>query len=118
MRTPVLIAALLLAAAQAPPPDVASLVTRTRADVAAAVPADQQASLTARLERAQSSVTAGRTYLALYLVESPFEAASAFAFARSANVTTAAAFLEKWTALGPPATSLSLIHISEPTRPY
>jgi hypothetical protein len=105
MRIPVLTVSLLLAAAQAPPPDVASLVARTRADMAAAVPSDQQAPVAARLDRAESSVKAGRTYLALYLVENPFEAASAFGFARSAGATTSAAFVEKWTALGPPSKS-------------
>jgi hypothetical protein len=103
MRIPILIVSLVLAAAQAPPADVAALLSQARADVAAAVPSGQQGPIVARLERAESSVKAGRAYLALYLMESPFESASAFDFARSAKVTTSAAFLETWTALGPPA---------------
>src|SRR4051812_23866720 len=103
MRIPVIAAALLLTSAQAPPSDIASTLARTRADVSASVPSEQQDAFTARLDRAESSAKAGRGYLALYLVESPFEAASAFAFARSAGVTTLDAFVATWTSLGAPA---------------
>jgi len=67
------------------------------------MPSDQQAPFTARLERAEAASRAGRNYLALYLVESPFEAAAAFGFVRSAGITTLDAFTAKWTSIGPPA---------------
>jgi hypothetical protein len=99
---PVFAAGLLLAAAQSAPSDVASTLARVRSDVAAKVPSDQQAPAAARLDRAEAALEAGRSYLALYLLESPFETASASAFARSAGAATPRDFLDRWTAVGAP----------------
>ena len=77
-------------------------LVRVRAQIKASVPSDQQASLVQRLDRAEAALKAGRTYQALYLLEAAYDGASAFAFAASSGVKSQAAFLEKWTALGPP----------------
>jgi hypothetical protein len=77
-------------------------LSRVRAQIKASVPADQQATLVERLDRAQAALKAGRTYQALYLLEAASDGAAAFAFAASAGVNSPEAFFRKWTALGPP----------------
>jgi len=85
-------------------PDLASEIGRVRVELTANVPGDQQGNYAARLERATTALAAGRTYLAFYLLEAPFEFARAWTFAKSAStVTTYDAFVKKWTEVGPPA---------------
>jgi hypothetical protein len=84
-------------------PDLEFEIGRIRGELAASVPADQQAAHTTRLDRATAALAAGRTYLAFYLMEAPFEFARAWTFAKSAStVTTYDAFVKKWTEVGPP----------------
>jgi hypothetical protein len=75
---------------------------RVRRQISTSVPADQQATLVQRLDRAEAASKAGRTYQALYLLEAAYEGASAFAFSASSGVKSPEAFIQKWTALGPP----------------
>jgi hypothetical protein len=77
-------------------------LSRVRVQIKASVPADQQAPLDERLDRAQAALNAGRTYQALYLLEAASEGAAAFAFVASAGVNPPEAFFRKWTELGPP----------------
>ena len=93
----------LLAAPQvATPPHLGAELSRVRAQIKSAVPADQQASLVQRLDRAEAALKAGRTYQAVYLGEVAYEGAAAFAFAASSGVKSPEAFLKKWRELGPP----------------
>ena len=93
----------------------ASLVTRlaaemesARAGLTANAPDDQRAGPLARLDRAKKALDAGRTYLAAYLTESPWEGAKNFALVKSsADITSSDAFLKKWTAMGEPKTTPS-----------
>jgi hypothetical protein len=103
MRPAIAAVVLLFAAVQAaPPPELGREIARVRSEIAASVPVDQQAPLNMRLDRAAASLAAGRTYLALYLMESASEGASAFAFAKSAGLSTRDAFLKKWSETGAP----------------
>jgi len=77
-------------------------LARVRGQIEAGVPADQQAALIQRLNRAEAASKAGRTYQAVYLLEAAYDGAAAFAFAASSGVKTPEAFVEKWTRLGPP----------------
>src|SRR6478672_1608550 len=77
-------------------------LSRVRVQIRASVPADQQATLVDRVDRAQAALKAGRTYQALYLLEAASDGAAAFAFAASAGVKSPEAFFRKWTELGPP----------------
>src|SRR5947208_1430776 len=95
MRT-TLAVLVLLAAAQGSPPPLATELSRVRADAAASVPADQRAPIVARLDRAGAALDAGRSYLALYLLESAYESTAAFAFAGAAGVASRDDFLRKW----------------------
>ena len=73
-----------------------------RAQIGASVPEDQRAPLLQRLDRADAALKAQRTYQALYLLESAYEGAAAFAFAASAGVQSPNEFVRKWTELGAP----------------
>jgi hypothetical protein len=77
-------------------------LARVRVQIGASVPADQQAPLVQRLDRAEAALKAGRTYQTVYLLEAAYEGAAAFTFAASSGVKSSEAFLEKWTELGPP----------------
>jgi len=77
-------------------------LARVRAQITANVPADQQASLVQRLDRAEVALKTGRVYHAVYLIEAAYEGASAFAFAASSGVKSPEAFLKKWQELGSP----------------
>jgi hypothetical protein len=102
MRTLLAAAVVLLAAMMQTPRELELAMATARADVVRQVPADQQPPIIARLDRAAASLSAGRAYLALYLLESPFESSSAFGFARAAGVSTPQAFLDTWTRTGVP----------------
>jgi hypothetical protein len=103
MRLSALAAIALLAAPQAGTPSrLDAEFARVRARIAASVPADQQASLVQRLDRAEAALKAGRTYQAVYLLEAAYDGAGAFAFAESSGVKSPEAFLKKWQELGPP----------------
>jgi hypothetical protein len=104
MRLPALVVVLVLAVAPtgpAPAPRLATEIARVRAELAA-VPADQRSSAAARLDRAAAALDAGRAYLATYLMESPFELASAATFANASGVTSLDGFQRKWTDTGSP----------------
>src|SRR4051812_27102248 len=95
----------LLAAAQPPPVTtrLAAEMEAARAGLTANAPDDQGTAPLARLERARRALDAGRTYLAAYLTESPWEGAKNFTLVKSSgDVTTSDAFLKKWTAMGEP----------------
>jgi hypothetical protein len=77
-------------------------LSRVRAEISKSVPANEQATLVQRLDRAEAALKAGRTYQAIYLLEAAYEGAAAFAFTTSSGVKSSEAFLEKWTELGPP----------------
>jgi hypothetical protein len=84
-------------------PELAAEVARIRGQIAASVPDAQRAAPNARLDRAQASLDRGRRYLAIYLLESAFETAGAFAFANASGVKTPDDFVKAWTAAGAPA---------------
>ncbi len=84
-------------------PDLAAEVARIRGQVASSVPEAQRAAPAARLDRAQAALDRGSRYLAFYLLESPYEAAGAFAFANASGVKTSDDFAKAWTAAGDPA---------------
>jgi hypothetical protein len=103
MRLYVLSLGGLLAVSQAAsPPRLEAEFSRVRAQIRAAMPADQQASLVQRLDRADAALKAGRTYQAVYLLEAAYDGASASAFAASSGVKSPEAFLKKWQELGSP----------------
>jgi hypothetical protein len=93
---------LLMSSQNARAPELASELARIRADVGVVVPTDQQAPIAARLDRAAAALRAERAYLGLYLMEAGYESTASFAFARSNGVTSAEAFLRKWTESGVP----------------
>ena len=95
--------ALLLWVQASAQPRLGAEIVRLRAQVAQRVPADQQPALLARLDRAGAALEAGRSYLGLYLLESPYETAEGMAFAASQTASTLDAFTKAWTAAGPPA---------------
>jgi hypothetical protein len=106
MRATLVPVVLLFALAQgAALPELAPEIARVRGQIAASMPEAQRAGPAARLDRAQASLDRGRRYLAIYLVESAYEAAGAFAFANASGVTTADGFLKAWSAAGPPPTA-------------
>ena len=103
MRLTLLSFIVLLAAPQPGTPSrLDAELVRVRAQIKASVPADQQATLVQRLDRAEAALKAGRTYQAAYLLEAAYDGAAAFALTASSGVKSPEAFLEKWTALGPP----------------
>jgi hypothetical protein len=103
MRLSALSVIVLLAAPQAGTDSrLDAEMARVRAQIAASVPGDQQASLVQRLDRADAALKSGRTYQAAYLLEAAYEGASAFAFAASSGVKSPEAFLKKWQELGSP----------------
>jgi len=77
-------------------------LARVRSQIGTSVPEDQRGTLLQRLDRADAAQKAQRTYQALYLLESAYEGAAAFAFAESAGVQSPNDFVRKWTALGVP----------------
>ena len=81
---------------------LAAEMDATRAGLTANAPEDQRSSPLARLDRARKALDAGRTYLAAYLTESPWEGARNFAAVTAAGDITSDAFLKKWTAIGEP----------------
>jgi hypothetical protein len=75
---------------------------RARADLAAAADRDRAAPL-ARLDRAKAALDAGRTLLALYLLEAPWEAGKSWSFVKaSGGATTPELFAKKWADTGEP----------------
>jgi hypothetical protein len=101
-----LAAIVLLLAATQPAGPLESSLARTRQALETQVPESERASLTQRLDRASAADRAGRSYLSFYLLEAPFESASAFEFANAAGITTAEAFVRAWTRAGAPKPSL------------
>jgi hypothetical protein len=85
-----------------PGASIQSEIARVRAQIGAIVPEDQRAPLLQRLDRADAAMKAKRTYQSLYLMESAYEGAAAFAFAVSADVRSPSDFVRKWTELGAP----------------
>jgi len=81
---------------------VQSELIRVRAQIQASVPGEQRAPLLQRLDRADAALKAQRTWQALYLMESAYEGAGAFAFAATAGVQSSGDFVRKWTELGAP----------------
>jgi hypothetical protein len=107
MRRLALLAAVATALALVPqptaPPGLAAEMDRVRTEATAATPADQLSGPAARLDRARAALAAGRPFLALYLLEMPWESARAWTFVNSSTgVTTADAFVEKWRGTGEP----------------
>jgi hypothetical protein len=95
----------VVATAQNPPAPATAVqreIARVRSQVQASGAEDQRAALLQRLDRADSALKAQHAYLALYLLEAPYEGAGASAFATSADVHSPADFVRKWTALGAP----------------
>jgi hypothetical protein len=90
--------------AQTPDPGVSiqSELARVRLQIVASVPEEERAPLLQRLERAEGALKAQRTYQAVYLLESAYDGAAAFAFAASTGVQSPNDFIRKWTALGAP----------------
>ena len=82
---------------------VAAEIERAKAALEAAAPEQERAAPVARLERARTALDAGRLYLAAYLTEAGWEGASNWTFVKaSSDITTDAAFVRKWTAMGEP----------------
>ena len=82
---------------------LAAEMETARAGLTADAPDDQRAAPLARLDRAKKALDAGRTYLAAYLTEGPWEGARNFALVKSsAGITTTDAFLKTWTTMGEP----------------
>jgi hypothetical protein len=103
MRLSLLFCIAILAAPQVGMPSrLDAELARLRAQIAASVPADPQATLVQRLDRAEAALKASRTYQAIYLLEAAYEGAAAFAFVKSSGVSSPEAFLKKWTELGAP----------------
>jgi len=104
MRSVALAAAVLLIAQPQTSPRLAAEIDRTRTAVSASVPEPQRAGPLARLDRASKAIGASRPYLALYLLESPWEMSRAFELATpwDASVTTLEAFDRFWNRLGEP----------------
>lgn len=103
MRLSLLFFTVFLAAPQLGTPSrLDAELARVRAQIKASVPADEQASLVQRLDRAEAALKAGRTYQAVYLLEAAYDGAAAFAFTASSGAKSPEAFLRKWTELGPP----------------
>jgi hypothetical protein len=102
MRTLILSTAIVLAGAQSSTdPGIATELARVRTQIDATAPPDQRATFVQRLDRAAAALKAGRTWQALYLMESPYESASAFAFAAASGVSSAEDFNRKWAAGAP-----------------
>jgi hypothetical protein len=102
MRVVLLGVALLAAVAQGAPPQLAAELSRVRAEAATSVSVDERAPLVARLDRAAASLEFGRGYLALYLIESPFESVAASSFAGAARVSSQDDFERVWKETGSP----------------
>ena len=87
--------ALLFVAASAPMPQadvphrLAAEMQAIRAETAASTPEDQQAAPLGRIERAQAALDSGRPWLALYLLEQPWESAKAWTFAKASSAACA-----------------------------
>jgi hypothetical protein len=82
---------------------VAAEIDRASAALEAAAPEQERAAPIARLQRARTALEAGRLYLAAYLTEAGWEGAKNWTFVKaSSDITTAAAFLKKWTSMGEP----------------
>lgn len=83
---------------------IAAEIDRTRTAVSTSVPEQPRASALGRLDRASKAVDAGHPFLALYLLESPWEMSRAFAFAeKSDSIKTLDAFNQLWNRTGEPA---------------
>jgi len=104
MRTVALAAAVLLVAQPDTSPRLAAEIDRTRTAVSTSVPEPQRAGPLARLDRASKAVGAGRPFLALYLLESPWEMSRAFAIGEKASdeATSLDAFDRLWNRMGEP----------------
>lgn len=103
MRSSVFATVVVFAALQAGrDPDIAKELARARSQISASVPENQRATLLQRLDRADAAQKAARTYQALYLFESAYEGAAAFAFAASSGVQSQNDFERAWTRLGSP----------------
>jgi hypothetical protein len=81
---------------------ISAELARVRSQITESVPQNQRASLVQRLDRADAALKSGRSYQALYLLESPHEGASAFAFAASSGVRSHDDFVRTWTRVGVP----------------
>jgi len=102
MRALLLSAAIAIAGAQSSgDPNIATEIARVRAQIDSAAPQDQRAAFVQRLDRADAALKAGRTYQAVYFLESPYESASAFAFVASSGARSSDDFLKKWSAGAP-----------------
>jgi hypothetical protein len=97
------VAALLSAPQATAPQALGPEMSRIRAEIASAPKDDQRDALLNRLDRARAARDAGRTLLALYLFESPWENARSGAFVQASSaVTTQDGFDRKWAAMGEP----------------
>jgi hypothetical protein len=95
--------ALVLSLQSSPPQRLAGEIDRVRAETTASVPDGQQSSSTSQLDRARAALDAGRPFLALYLMEAPWETANASTFVKASSaVITPDAFTKKWTEVGEP----------------
>jgi len=100
-------AAVLLMTAGAPQtaPDrqVATEIERVSRDAGKTIDGRELEAVKARLDRASLAVRAGRTTLALYELQAPFEMAAAWTYAKGqSGVTTMPAFDREWKRVGPP----------------
>jgi len=104
MRSVALAAVVLLVAQQDTSSRIGAEIERTRTAVSTSVAEQQRAGALARLDRASKAVAAGRPFLALYLLESPWEMSRAFAIGEkaSAEATTLEAFDRLWNRMGEP----------------
>ena len=89
-------------AAPAPAAAMAAEMVRARAELAAAPEAERAAPI-ARLDRARAALDAGRSLLALYLLEAPWEGGRNWTFVKAAAaVTSPELFARKWAETGEP----------------
>jgi hypothetical protein len=107
---PLCLAAAVLLALPAPaggssdaPLELKDEIRRVAAHLERLLPADQRAAVASRLERAAAAAKAGRAYLALYELESPWEMVGAHTFSRRVATTGSREFAEQWRAAGEPA---------------
>ena len=96
---------MLMAGARQTVPDqrVASEIERVLRDAGQTIDGPELEAVKTRLDRASLAVRAGRTALALYEMQAPFEMAAAWAYAKEkGSVTSMAAFEQEWKRIGPP----------------
>jgi hypothetical protein len=99
----VVLAAMAAAGVPAQSQRIAAEITRLRAAAPEILPEGSRTAIVARLDRARAALADGRTYLALYDLQTAFEAEAGYRLASEQAYPDYDAFTRKWMDVGAPA---------------